>query len=47
MSLADKMPIQHWIPIVSQAFKVRISCIYDRDVVPPLPQPTSFANYLQ
>ena len=31
VNLADKMPIQHWIPIVSQEFEVRIeiTCNYD------------------
>ena len=45
VNLADKMPIQHWKPIVSQEFKVRIeiTCLYDSvlliHVVPP-PSPT-------
>ena len=49
--LANELPIQHWIPIVSQEFKVRIEItfLYDKvlliHVVPPLPHPTSFANY--
>ena len=32
VNLADKMPIQHWMPILSQEFKVfiDITCIYDR-----------------
>ena len=48
MNLADKMHIQHLIPIVSQEFKVRIdiTCIFDRvllihvDTCSTTPSPT-------
>ena len=49
-----KMPIQHWITIVSQEVKVRIdsTCIYDwvflinvdSIIVPPSPLPNPFCN---